>query len=165
MAQDQEKQQKQKQQLEEDRKQIGEMIQFIAFSPFGRTPTGWKIVTRLRSLHDSSGIVYGETYGDRGSWDGRIITIKERFRGRFVLSVASLVHEATHAVDKHPLIKDEKARRKNNVDDEERADENEIAIYKYMKDYCGLDQEHGLDLKMQHQADGTLREVIEKEFH
>lgn len=160
-------QMEEKKQQMEDTKAIGNDITVIANSPFVKKREGREIVDSLRSLNNRGMIVYGETLnGARGSWDGHEIVVKEAFRDQVFSTITTIVHEATHAVwrKKHPTPnpKDQEARCKDYVEGELHAEENELAIYKYLKVFgC---EDLGLELELQHQADGTLREVVAEEF-
>lgn len=143
-------------------------IDVISDSPFGKTAEGKDIVKRLRSLNSRGKVAYGGNMdGTRGDWDGQIIRIDERFRGNAFRTITELVHEASHARWRsgHPLVKGQVSSLKGNVDDELRARENQLIIYKYLKEKKGCPEDIELELRLRQQAAGTMRQSIEEGFN
>jgi hypothetical protein len=142
-------------------------IDIIAGSPFGRTSEGKEIVKLLRSLNDRGNIVYGGNIKDsRADWDGHTMRLDESFRGVASRTIPPLVHEASHKLWRktHPIQKNDTGRWKDDVDGEERAQVNELVIYRYLKEEKGWPEDPLLELRLKRQANGTLRQCIEQEF-
>jgi hypothetical protein len=144
---------------------IGYDIDCIADSPLGSTPDGRRIVDLLRRLHAAGAIAYGETDDDRGHFYGTGITVNKDFSGNLCKTIPTLVHEASHATwrARNPILKGHKESLKASVDNELYAEENELAIYKWLKDekkLCSGDPE--LDLRLDRQKQGSLKSVIEE---
>lgn len=146
---------------------FGYDIDIIAKSPFGRTREGKEIVTLLRSLNERGDIEYGKNLdGSRGDWDGKTIRVSEDFRGIAFRTITELVHEASHALwrKNHAVSTDAVERRKNDVDDELHARENQLVIYKYLKETKQWPEDIELERRLKQQADGTLRQSVEQSF-
>ncbi|MDB5799687.1 MAG: hypothetical protein JWL63_626 [Rhodocyclales bacterium] len=158
-------------QIEEDKSAAQGMIDYdigiIADSPFGKTAEGKDIVKLLRALNSNGKIVYAATVEDgRGDWDGEIIRVSENYRGKMFPTVIELVHEGTHALwrKKHPFRKGSKPNREQNIADELHAQENQLLMYKYLKEKKGCPDDSELELRLQRQANGELRKTIEERF-
>ena len=139
-------------------------VAIIADSPFGRSAAGRAIVTLLRRLAAQNNLTYGDTEGDRGWWDGITITVNKEFHEKLCKTIPTLVHEASHAIwrTNHPLRDGQTESMQEAVDNELYAEENEIAVYKWLKDtkkLCTADPD--LDLRLERKARGTLRSTIE----
>jgi hypothetical protein len=142
-------------------------IGIIADSPFGKTAEGKEIVKLLRALNSQGQIIYAATVEDgRGDWDGETIRVSENYRGKMFPTVIELVHEGTHALwrKKHPFKKGSKANREQSIADELHAQENQLLMYKYLKDKKGCPDDAELELRLQRQASGELRKTIEERF-
>ncbi len=141
-------------------------IQQLATFPFAHTPPGREIVQKLRRLQRASKIAYADTVDARGDWDGTTIRVHERFRGLMRPTILELVHEASHAVwrDHHPFKQDERARRKDDIDDEFLAERNQLAVYSYFRK-MHPDWPPDIDMESRlRQDDQTLRSNIEGRF-
>jgi hypothetical protein len=131
-------------------------------SPFGHTPDGQRIVAFLRALNAKDEIVYGDTDGDRGGWDGQTLTINREFYGKGGPTITELVHEASHALwgRDHPRAKGVRQTAKEAADDEYRAEKNQLAIYAWLKNVKGYPADATLDQRLEQEARGTLRTAI-----
>jgi hypothetical protein len=142
-------------------------IDLVAGSPFGSTAEGKRIVEVLRQLNAKGRIVYGGNLdGSRGDWDGTTIRVDQRFSGKVVGSTVEMVHEATHALwRKAPSeMKDATARWQATVDDEVRAQENQLTVYRYLTVEKSLPRDTELEWRLEQQAAGTLRKMVEMQF-
>jgi hypothetical protein len=144
---------------------LGDDIERIARSPFGRTPEGRDIVELLRNLDAHERIAYGETGGARGDFYGTGITVNKDYYGNMCKTILEMVHEASHAMwrAKHPIRKGKVESVKEAADNELYAQENQLQIYTWLKDaqrLCNPDPE--MELRLERQARGTLRSVIEE---
>lgn len=152
--------------IAQDRVLLKDNIERIGRSPFGRKPEGQRIVKRLNTLLRGGHILYepmGE--GVRGGWDGTDIVINAEFRQDLRKTISELVHEGTHAAEKsvHPSGRIQKDRFKSVVDDEMRAVENQLEIYRYLKSSWGF-EDAVLEERLRRQAAGTLRATVEQQF-
>jgi hypothetical protein len=142
-------------------------IDIIEKSPFIKTPDGPRIVKKLRELNKSGNIQYGGTLEDsRGDWDGTTIRLNADFRGKAYRSVPELVHEASHAVwKKDPKKREtEVGRREDDIDDELRSRENQLAIYVHLKDKLKWREDFELERRLQQLKSKTLRKAIEDNY-
>lgn len=152
---------------QEARKLFAHDIDVIAGSPFGRTKEGQEIVQLLRSLNAGGDIAYGGTLDDsRGDWDGKTIRVNESARGQMFRTISELVHEASHALWRKVRRKrnDAKERLEDDVADELHARENQLIIYKYLKEAKGCPEDWELELRLSRQANGTLKATIQQLF-
>jgi hypothetical protein len=143
-------------------------IDIIAKSPFGTSAEGKEMAQLLNVLNHSGNVVYGETLDEgRGDWDGATIVVNQNFRGKFFPTVLELVHEGSHAVWRkhHPTkAKSGKDAPEDNVTEELHAQENQLLFYKYLKKAKGCPDDPELELRLERQARGTLRQFIEERF-
>ena len=143
-------------------------INTIAASPFAKTPEGKEIVKLLRELFKSGNIRYGQTLdGSRGDWDGTTIRVNEDYRGIAYRTIPELVHEATHALwrkKNKTAPKDEKDKWKADIDDELHARENQLIMYTHLRDKLGWPKDSLMEMRLERQKNGTLRQTIEQSF-
>lgn len=142
-------------------------IGLIAESPLGRTPEGREIVGMLKSFNDGKRIAYGDTIeGSRGDWDGKTIRVSAEFQGRMLATIIELVHEASHALwrRRHPRKADKAAQREDDIADELHAQENQLLVYRYLRDVKGFGEDMQMEMRLKRQASGTLRATIEERF-
>ncbi len=139
----------------------------IADSSFGKTAEGREIVKLLRALNAKGLLIYAATVEDgRGDWDGEAIRVSENYRGKMFPTVIELVHEGTHALwrKNHPFGKGSKADHAQSIADELHAQENQLLMYRYLKEKKGCPEDAELELRLQLQASGELRRTIEERF-
>jgi hypothetical protein len=81
-------------------------------------------------------------------------------------TVIKPVHEGTHVLwrKNHPFKKGSKANREQSIADELHAQENQLLMYKYLKDKKGCHDDAELELRLPRQANGELRKAIEERF-
>jgi hypothetical protein len=147
-----------------EKSMLADDIDRIAVSPFGRTATGEKVVRLLRRLDAQDGIVYGETDGDaRGEFYGTGITVRKDYYGNACKTILELVHEASHMLwrAEHPIRKGKMESVQEATDNELYVQENQLAIYTWLKDELGWPPDPDMDLRQKRQAKGTLRSTIE----
>lgn len=150
-----------------DRLMFQEDIKLIGNSPFGKTKEGGQIVAMLRELMDSRRIVYGPTIeGDRGAWDGTTITVDQDARGKSFQTALELVHEGAHALwrKNHPRGKGARESLDVIVNEELHARELQLKFYEYLRDSKGCPTDSILEMRLQRQANGTLRRTIAAQF-
>ena len=138
----------------------------IANSGFGRTREGRAIVSALQVLNNSGKIEYAETFGEgRGDWDGETLRVNENYRGKMYPTILELVHEASHALWRkdHPKKANDRERREDDIADELHAEENQLIVYKFLKQTKGYEDQE-MEQRLQRQAGGTLRQTIAQRY-
>jgi hypothetical protein len=142
-------------------------IAALAESPFGKSSEGRAIVKLLRSQNRGGNVVYGKIENEsRGDWDGHTIRVNEDSRGKVFRTILELVHEASHALwrKNHAVQKNDKKRRADDVADELHAQENQLLVYRYLKEKKGCPEDAELEARLARQAKGTLQRSIEEGF-
>src|SRR5207253_2000008 len=113
-------------------------------------------------------VQYGPTLdGSRGDWDGTTIRVNQDYRGNAHRTIPELVHEATHALwrkNHKTKIKDANDKWKADIDDELHARENQLLMYKYLRDTLGWPTDSIMEMRLERQDNGTLRQTIEQSF-
>lgn len=150
-----------------DRELFKANIDLIARSKFGKTKHGVPIVKILREMLPRGRIVYGPTIdGDRGGWDGATIIINEETRGQGFPTALELVHEGAHALwrKNHPRGKGPPETLEVIVDEELLARELQLEFYRELKADFGCPADAILEIRLQRQKAGTLRQSIAAQF-
>jgi hypothetical protein len=146
---------------------IGEDIKIIAASPLGQTDEGRQIVALLTRLNKNHDIVYDDTAGARGDWDGNTIRINPQYDAKAYPTAIELVHEATHALwrSKHKSKKkvSPEEERERSIDDELHAQENQLNMYRHFRD-TNKYENWQMDLRLERLDNGSLRAGIEEGF-
>jgi hypothetical protein len=141
-------------------------IQLVADSPFKDTAEGREIIALLKRLNKSRDIVYADTNGARGEWDGTTIRVSQDFAGKMFPTAIELVHEATHALwrQKHPAKSRNAADiRKESIDDELHAQTNQLNMYRHLRDTRNF-TDRMMDLRLARLDSNKLRNGIEDGF-
>jgi hypothetical protein len=151
-------------------------IELIETSPFATTREGKAIVALLYALNAEGKIVYAappegageDADGERGSWDGSVLSVSENFRNSWHKTVVELAHEGTHAwwSSAHKLPEDATAERRMNanIDEETKAQENQLAMYAWMTKEKKMREDALLEIRLERKRKGTLRSTIEARF-
>jgi hypothetical protein len=134
--------------------------EFVANSRFAQTPEGKKVIREIQALKKNGKIGFSKMDSRFfAQWQNGKIVINESFRSDQDVIADNLVHEATHHLDD---LEFPTARNKRSIDEELRANENELALYEEQRANGFLNSE--LERRRKAQSSGQLRDDVKMRY-